>query len=307
MPDTGPESLAFVILNWNGAGDTLACLQSLRASTVPVHLLVVDNGSTDGSVAAIESSRLADTVISTRTNLGYAGGNNIGLSRALGDGFDVVCVLNNDTVAPPDFAEKLLAALPRERALAVSPDIRYHDDPERSWFLGGALQRGWAFHFKPEEQRAGPTQFLSGCCIAARREVWAKVGLFDESFFLTFEDADWSLRAGSLGVDLATVADATLLHKLSRSFASSETARRLAGFYFARNGMRVAWRWDRRHCLAFMLRQVVRPSLRDLVRTRRRDPLFSFVGIAAFWLGQRGAAPRLLAWLAEGGPGKRRG
>ncbi len=298
---------AFVVLNWNGAEDTVACLESLRASTVPLHLIVVDNGSTDDSLAVIGSSGLADTVIGTGANLGYAEGNNVGLRRAIQEGFEVICVLNNDTVAPPDFAERLRAALPGDRARAVSADIRYHDNPEQSWFLGGTMERGWAYHSRSQEQRSGPTPILTGCCIAARAEVWTRVGLFDESFFLTFEDFDWSLRAGALGVELATVPEAILLHKVSRSFKSSAAARRLGAFYFSRNGMRFAWRWNRRHLLTFMTQQVVRPAIRDLRRRREPDPLFALLGIGAFWLGHKGPAPRLLARLAELPPRSRGG
>lgn len=300
-------SFAFVILNWNGAADTLACLESLRASTAPVHLIVVDNGSADDSLTVLRASGLADAVVSTAANLGYTGGNNVGLRQALREGFDVICVLNNDTVATPDFAEKLLFALPADSARAVSADIRYHDDPERSWFLGGTLESGWAYHSGSKEQRAGATPVLTGCCIAARADVWTRVGLFDESFFLTFEDFDWSLRAGSLGVELATVPEAILLHKVSRSFKSSASARRLGAFYFARNGMRFAWRWDRRNCLRFMIRQVMRPAIRELLRVRNRDSLFPLFGIGAFWLGHKGPAPRVLARFAEVTPRSRAG
>lgn len=293
------DSFAAIVLNWNGATDTVECLRSLRASTLPLHLIVVDNGSTDDSVAVIEASQLADTLICTGSNLGYAGGNNVGLARALRDGFEIITILNNDTVAQPDLGEALVAALPRGTARAASPDIRYYDEPERSWFLGGAMDRGWGYQFPPAEQRAGSTQLLTGCCIAARRDVWERVGTFDEGFFLIFEDFDWSLRAASRGVELLTVPEAVLFHKTGRSFASSATAGLLAAFYFARNGMRLGWRWDRAHCVSFMVRGVLRPAAGDLVRRRLRQTLFSVSGVAAFVLGQKGAAPRALVRFAE--------
>src|ERR1700730_5371151 len=91
------EQLAVVVLNWNGADDTLACLASLRESTLACHAIVVDNGSTDDSLARIEASGLADVVIPAGTNLGYAGGNNLGLRRALDRGFAHVAVLHKHT------------------------------------------------------------------------------------------------------------------------------------------------------------------------------------------------------------------
>src|ERR1700742_3640282 len=100
MPPAAPPAagaVAVVVLNWNGGTDTLRCLRSLRAQEPDLHLIVVDNGSTDGSVEAVEAEGLADDVIRAGENLGYAGGNNLGLKRALTDGYDVIAVLNNDT------------------------------------------------------------------------------------------------------------------------------------------------------------------------------------------------------------------
>src|ERR1700693_6238140 len=93
-------AIALVVLNWNGVADTLECLASLRQSLVPIHAIVVDNGSTGPDVERIRASGLADIVIETGANLGYADGNNVGLRHALDSpqGFKVVGVLNNDTL-----------------------------------------------------------------------------------------------------------------------------------------------------------------------------------------------------------------
>lgn len=286
---------AVVILNWNGADDTLECLARLRDATISLHLIVVDNGSSDDSVERIEASRLADEVLATGSNLGYAGGNNVGIRHALQSDFEVVGVLNNDTLAEPAMPATVISALSAERA--ASPDIRYFDTPAESWFLGGVFEGGYARHLLPEEQRPGPTELLSGCCIFARREVWERVGCFDESMFLTFEDFDWSLRARAVGVELVCIADAILLHKVSRSFRSSTVSARLGAFYFARNGLRLAWRWDRRSLLRFSSRHVLRPAARSLKRGGS-DTAFLLLGAAAFAFGQSGRAPRALERLA---------
>src|SRR5690349_1191981 len=95
-PSVVTSSVGIVVLNWNNADDTIACLKSLRNSTVSVTAIVVDNGSTDGSAEAIEASGLADVFLRTGANLGYAGGNNAGLRQALDAGHATVMVLNND-------------------------------------------------------------------------------------------------------------------------------------------------------------------------------------------------------------------
>jgi GT2 family glycosyltransferase len=89
--------VAVVVLNWNGGSDTTRCLRSLREHEPAVRIIMVDNGSTDGSVAAVEHEQLADVVMLAGANLGFAGGNNLGLRRAMDDGYAVIAVLNNDT------------------------------------------------------------------------------------------------------------------------------------------------------------------------------------------------------------------
>jgi hypothetical protein len=291
------DTVALIVLNWNGASDTLACLTSFRASSPTTHLIVVDNGSTDGSDSAIEASGLAHTLIRNTGNLGYAGGNNVGLRRALAEGFQVVGVVNNDTVAAPGLVDNLMAALPRGLPRAVSSEIAYFEKPDVCWFAGGAFSDGYGRHLPTEEQRAGPTPLLTGCCLFARREVWERVGLFDESFFLIFEDFDWSLRAAEAGVELLVVEGPRLLHKVSRSFRSSVRASRLGSFYFARNGVRLAWRWQRRCVPLFVIRHVVRPAARGL-RDGNAEAAWLLLGAAASLVGQRGAAPSTIVRIS---------
>jgi GT2 family glycosyltransferase len=287
---------AIVVLNWNGAQDTIECLASLRASTIPLHLIVVDNGSSDQSATLIRASGLVDEVIETGANYGYAGGNNIGIRWALKSGYRVIGVLNNDTVADPEMAERLIEALGEQRA--VSADIRYHDRPTESWFLGGVMSRGYARHLSAADQRPGPTDLVTGCCVFTSREVWELVGDFDENLFLVFEDFDWSLRAATMGVELATVEGAILLHKVSRSFRSSVAAGRLGAFYFARNGLKLVWRWRRRDTIHFLINHVVRQALRSV---KRRDSIgvFLIIGAVSFAAAQRGRAPRLVERVAR--------
>jgi hypothetical protein len=112
----------FVVLNWNGREDTLRCLESLAAiERSDVGLVCVDNGSSDGSVKAI-GERFPDvTLIEAGANLGYSGGNNLGIRRALEMGADWVVLLNNDATVAPDVIEgfeRAMAARPRAGLLA---------------------------------------------------------------------------------------------------------------------------------------------------------------------------------------------
>lgn len=295
-------SIAVIVLNWNGAEDTIACLQSLRRATVPVHIIVVDNGSTDDSLRQIEASALADTVVPTGMNLGYAGGNNAGLRVALDGGFQAVGVLNNDTLVAPTTLALLIDALPASQHTAVSPDIRYVQRPGETWFAGGVIDRGWPRHLQPaelagDERSLRPSEWLSGCCIVARPETWEHVGLFDASYFLILEDSEWSMRAVRRGVSLYVVTQCTIQHHVSRTLGQGPGSL-LGSYYFVRNGLRFAARYFPNELARLAFRWVVRPSP-GLFRSRRIGELvFRSCGAVAFATRLTGRAPRVLEQLA---------
>src|SRR6185437_16945201 len=106
-------------------------------------------GSGGDDVDRIRASDLAAVVLETGANLGYAAGNNVGLAHALDAGFEVVGVLNNHTVADPDCFRLLVGASASD--LAVAPSIVYADAPERIWFGGGVIDRGWPRHLQEDE------------------------------------------------------------------------------------------------------------------------------------------------------------
>jgi GT2 family glycosyltransferase len=304
-------SVGIVVLNWNNANDTIACLESLRVSAVPVTAIVVDNGSTDGSAEVIESSGLADVFLRTGANLGYAGGNNAGLRLALDAGHATVMVLNNDTIVHPTMIERLLRALSADTGFTViSPRIVYHDRPQENWFAGGVVDRGWPRHLRSEEVHPGETglrssDLLSGCCLIARAQTWRHIGLFDEKYFLIFEDSDWSMRARRRRARLLICDDAVLEHRVSRSFRAG-AVNLLGTYYYTRNGLRFHLSWQRIHTLHFLTQRVARPlarAARD--RTGRRAALFAVLGALGCLVGQTGPAAvpiqRLAARLTRNG------
>src|SRR5262245_58214407 len=128
MPTTLPE-VAVIVLNWNGKDDTLSCLKSLRAQeNIVVHTILVDNASIDDSVSAGRENFAEAEVIQTGANLGYAGGNNVGLNHALKRGFEYILVLNNDTVLDPYCLASLVADLKAHpNAAAAAPKALFLD------------------------------------------------------------------------------------------------------------------------------------------------------------------------------------
>lgn len=282
-----PVRVAAVVLNWNGADDTIECLRSLREQTLQPHVIVVDNGSTDESVARIQQSGFADEIIALRRNGGYAGGNNVGVLAALNSGAEIVGVLNNDTVTDREMVRLLSEAVTARRA--VSADVRYFDDRERSWFAGARVDHGIPVHLDLFQRRRTPV--LSGCCIFAHADTWRRCGLFDEGFVLLYEDYDWSFRAARRGVELEVAPEAIMFHKAGRSFARRDTPTAEV-FLSARNRLRMVWRWQRRHVVATIFAIIVE-VLRRVKHGQLRLAWATTAGMAAFFLDHRGWPPAL--------------
>lgn len=231
---------AIIVLNWNGRDDTVRCVASLRAAAPAATIVVVDNGSQDGSVDALRLRYPGLEIIETHENLGYAGGNNRGLSWALAANFDVIGVLNNDTVVGERFLNPLLDEIVQDpQRVVASPAIYYLGRPG-VWFAGSSFdaRRGIYVHRSVDVVPAETTETpaITGCAIFAHRDVWTRVGLFDESFFLIFEDADWSERAIKFGMRLVVVGRSRIEHAVSASFDRESSDVGLP--YYARNGIR---------------------------------------------------------------------
>jgi GT2 family glycosyltransferase len=228
-----------VVLSWHGSDDTVRCVESLVDGNADAHVLVVDNGSYDGVLERVTSAWPHVDVLQTGANLGFAGGMNRGIRWALDAGADVITILNNDTVVDSGVTAELARRATTDRAL--SPEIRYLEDPEAIWFGAGAVDPDdlLPHHVTPPSlepvRGLRSSGVLTGCCISAHSHVWRRVGGFDERFFLNFEDSEWSLRARSLGYGLFVDTDVHILHSVSASFRSS--APRAGAYFYVRNGL----------------------------------------------------------------------
>lgn len=217
--------VAIVLLNWNGKAVTLECLKSLRKVTYKrKRIILVDNGSTDGSVAAIRKAFPGVELLEMDQNLGFARGANTGMRHALQRGADLVMLLNNDTVVDPTFLTFMVDTLLSDNSIGmVSPKIYYYAEPELIWFAGGTVSMwsGTLRHVGIREYDRGQYDTVReiphacGCCLLARRNVIEHIGLLDESFYLYTEDADWVMRARNAGYRVFYEPRAKIWHKVS--------------------------------------------------------------------------------------------
>lgn len=214
-----------VVLNWCGEEDTVACVRSLLGADYPaLDILVVDNGSPDGSGARIQARFPEIPYLGIEKNVGYTGGNNLGIQRALESGADYVLILNNDTELESRCVSELVTALEASPGTGgVAPKMLYHAAPDRIWYGGGTISRlrGLGVHRREGEQdRNLPLEevedvtFLSGCCLLVPADVLREVGGFAEDFFAYVEDVEFSARLRAAGYRLLYQPKARLLHKV---------------------------------------------------------------------------------------------
>ncbi len=230
MAESGAESLprvAVVVLNWNGTDDTEECLRSLMKLDYPrCEIIVVDNGSTTSPRERLLRECPSITYLQTETNLGYAGGNNVGIRYALSAGHDYVFVLNNDTIVESEVLSRAVPvaqADPRIGVLGIK--ILAWDDPARVWVAYGQVtyRQGlvrligyyWLDDGRFDEQL--DVEWVPGTAMLFRREALEEVGLFDEEFFAYHEDVDWCTRARRLGWRVVFAPCARIYHKGHRS------------------------------------------------------------------------------------------
>lgn len=245
--------VAVVILNWNNPGDTLACLQSIAALDYPLlTTIVVDNGSSDDSAERIRAAYSDVLIVETGANLGYAGGNNVGIHHALAVGAEAICILNNDVTVEPGFLALLLDALQEQpEAGIVTPLVAERaGNSDQVWALGStvnwrtaAVNRNHAGDLV-ERWRNRPSfevDVASGAAMLVRHDVFDRVGLMDEGFFLYFEEVDWSLAVRKAGYRILAVPASVVWHKVSATLGTTSP---VIDYYMLRNHLRlIGRRW----------------------------------------------------------------
>ncbi len=212
-----------VIINWKCAEETCACLASLIATVDPSTVIVIDNGSADGSVETIRARFPTVTLLAQVSNLGFAKAANIGIAHALAHGADGVFLLNNDTTVALDTVARLAEQLAESAQIGVlSAKVFLTDQPGRLWSVGGvyrdhnandlgagALDQGQFDHAQLD--------FVYGCAMLLSAQMLYAVGGFDERFFMYYEDVDLCLRARAAGYTVALAPAAHVWHLGSRS------------------------------------------------------------------------------------------
>lgn len=220
--------ITFVVINWNLKQDTADCIDSLlKAGAGVENVIVVDNGSTDGSVDFLSAKfGSALEIVGLETNMGFAKGSNAGIQQALVRNADWIFLMNNDTFVAADFVEQL------EHAIQIggstyslfSPMILYYDLPKIIWSLGDRLVPGTMIGINPyigknaesfQFPEIFPVDFVNGCGMLVHRKVYQTVGMMDTRLFIYHEEVDLCWRVRLAGFRMAAVPNAKMWHKIS--------------------------------------------------------------------------------------------
>jgi hypothetical protein len=222
---TSKPKVSFVLVNLNQEALSRACIQSLLALTYPnIEIILVDNASTDGSGSSLSTDFPGVRFIQSKSNLGFAEGNNLGIRLALERRAEYVVLLNNDTVVDPGMVDPLVEAALRDHSIGVqSCKIYFLAQRNTIWYAGGSLQVYSAAGFHPgmhEEDRGQfdsfrDTDFATGCMMFLSRDALETVGLLDKKYFIYLEDSDWCLRARKAGFRVVYNPAARLWHSVS--------------------------------------------------------------------------------------------
>ena len=193
------SSVAVIVLNWNDYKDTAECVLSLKRTKYPnIEIILVDNGSNDGSDIQLERDFPGLKLIKLQRNGGYAAGNNAGIRFALERQAEYILILNNDVVVEPDFLSPMVALAEKNPAAGiVTCKAFFQSKNGRVYCTAGSFSwlrcAGVALAPRHREYE-GEVEYISGCILLIRRDVFDTVGMLDERFFMYFEDLEFSRR-----------------------------------------------------------------------------------------------------------------
>jgi len=214
--------VGIILLNWNSYDHSFNCIQSLQQCDYPnFEIIVVDNGSMDGSGNLLKANFPSIHLIASVTNEGFAAGNNRGFEYAIQHDFPYAMMLNNDVFVEPDFLTKLVDYMGGHPSVgAIQPKIFFNHDRTKIW-NGGSYYLPWlGWHYSKRYQRkAGTLQsqfqavdWITGCAFLTKTSILKEVGLLKEAFFIYYEDADLSFRIRSKGYQLLFHPQSVIYH-----------------------------------------------------------------------------------------------
>lgn len=242
------EKISVILVNYNGKTYNDNCIRSILQSTLKdrLQIVVVDNDSTDDSLNDLKESWGQNQqihIIELDQNYGFSKANNEGIKWSITNGIYKFLLLNNDTEIEPDTIEKMLEIQKGTSGIVV-PKVLYADKPDTIWCAGGEFT---PIIRKPKQSGINQTdmgqfdenrqcEFANGCCLLLTKEIVDQIGYLDESFFLYYEDTEYSFRALKSNIPVWYCANAVVYHKVNGSTQGNEKPAN--AYYITRNWLR---------------------------------------------------------------------
>jgi GT2 family glycosyltransferase len=284
--------VAVIVLNYNGKDVTLETLSSLTALDYDAaEVVVVDNGSTDGSFDAIATAYPDLVQLRVEDNRGISWGLNAGIRWALERGFPYLLVCNNDIEMAPDALGEMVRVMEEDATVGcVGPKTYYHGDRERLWAAGGVLrfkesvtrERGMNEIDRGQYDEDGEVDYVNGCAMLKRREAVLAAGLWDPNYYLGVEDADWCVRMKRHGYRCWYAHKAVVWHMVSASIGVYKPGRtfhtgRSQAIFVRKNA--TPWQWLT--FLAFYAASIPVAWVRELLKGNQAAVVAKLRGVVA--------------------------
>lgn len=269
------KQVAVVILNYKVKKETLGCIKSVLGSDYKnLQIIVVDNNSGDNLEKEIK--KFSDVIfIQNKKNLGFTGGNNVGIKYALISGADYIFILNPDTIIDKSCIFALVNNI--NEGDILGPKIYFYKS-HKIWYAGGILDKLNVIgkHRGVDEEDIGQyksieeTDYVSGAALFTKKEVFDKIGFFDENYFLYYEDSDFCLRAKKAGFKILYIPEALVYHKNAQSTGLGSP---LQDYFITRNRLLFAFKF-----LSIRTKfAIFREALKNIFNSTRRLAFFDFI------------------------------
>ena len=295
---------AVVLINYKKAEDTIVAVNSIKKCLDAPHVIVVDNGSSQECIAELKAGLPKLDLIVVGKNVGFSVGNNIGIKKALKLGAEVVYILNNDTEVDPHLfarAYKYVAGKDRIAGgkIYYAKGYEFHGLQKGRgdviWYAGGYMDWSMAIakHYGVDEIDKGQhdgkrgVNFITGCFIAVPRQVFKKIGLLDEPFFLYLEDSDFCLKAAAHGIEVMYNSDLVVYHRNSSSTVAGSP---LVDYYITRNRFFIGRRYGSPRLFFALIREALFRNWNNPIRR------MAFID---FLIGRMGNRNEAIAKLAS--------
>ena len=286
--DASHMRIHIIVVNWNQPENTVACLRSIATiEGIDPRVILVDNGSSDDSVARVSKEFPEVEIIRSPTNLGYGPGANLGIKQALAEDTNAIFFLNNDTIIDRHILISLLPHMADDVGL-LAPLIYYETPNNKIWSLGGNTNPLTLEKSNPGKntidhgnwQSVIERDFVPGTAILVPRKTIDTVGIFDENFWMYYDDADYCERVRRTGLRILVIPEAKVWHKIAASSGGRDSPNER--YWMARSSILFFKKHSRPWQWIFIIPYRLGSAFRTSLRLLRRQ---SFPAFSAYWRG----------------------